>query len=240
MDGPTLLTDCKDGVLTLSLNRPAKRNAIDNALAAALLQALEDAAGDAAVRAIRLRGEGPAFCAGRDVGAPPTDEDLELVQAVAAAIVRNPKPVVAAVQGWAVGAGLEWMLTADIAIAAADARFRLPEAGLGVFVTGGLSATLTAAVGLARAKALVLTGEPFDAAAAHAWGLVWRVVEPAELDAASAALAATLARLDPAVATRFKRVFNDLGLALFERAIEEENAAQRFLQGGGRWPRLVV
>src|SRR5690606_29082231 len=131
---------------------------------------------DAAVRVLRLRGAGKAFCAGRDVGAPPTEDDLTLVQAVAQAIVSLEKPVVAAVHGWVVGAGLEWMLDADVVIAAEGARFKLPEASLGVFVTGGLTATLAASAGLARAKALMLLGEPFDAAQAQAWGLVWQVV----------------------------------------------------------------
>jgi 2-(1,2-epoxy-1,2-dihydrophenyl)acetyl-CoA isomerase len=92
------------------------------------------------------------------------------VQAVAAALVSLPKPVVAAVHGWTLGAGLEWMLDADVVIAAKSSRFRLPEASLGVFVTGGLTATLPAFAGLARAKGLMLLGEEFGAAEAHAWG----------------------------------------------------------------------
>lgn len=89
---PKLLSMLGDGVLTLTLtlNRPAKLNAIDNDLAASLLDALRAAADDPEVRAIRLRGQGRAFCAGRDVSAPPTDRDLELVQGVALAIVRHP------------------------------------------------------------------------------------------------------------------------------------------------------
>jgi 2-(1,2-epoxy-1,2-dihydrophenyl)acetyl-CoA isomerase len=94
-------------VLTLTLNRPAKLNAIDNALAAALLEELQEAVHNPEVRVIRLRGNGRAFCAGRDISAPPTERDLELVQGVAVAIVRHPKPVVAAVHGWTVGAGFE-------------------------------------------------------------------------------------------------------------------------------------
>jgi 2-(1,2-epoxy-1,2-dihydrophenyl)acetyl-CoA isomerase len=80
------------------------------------------------------------------------------------------------------GAGLEWMLDADVVIAAKSSRFRLPEASLGVFVTGGLTATLPAFAGLARAKGLMLLGEEFGAAEAHAWGLVWQVVPDADLD----------------------------------------------------------
>ena len=170
MPSPTLLLERDAGVLTLTLNRPHKLNAIDNELAEALLDALAAAATDPSVRAIRLRGNGRAFCAGRDVSAAPTDKDLELVQAVSRAIVAHPRPVIAAVHGWTVGAGFEWTMNADIVYAAADTRFKLPEAGLGVFVTGGLVATLPAAIGPMRAKALMLLGETFDAAQALDWG----------------------------------------------------------------------
>ena len=229
MSEPTLLSSHGGGVLTLTLNRSSKLNAIDNDLAAALLEALQAATGDAAIRVIRLRGSGRAFCAGRDVSAPPTDRDLELVQGVASAIVRHPKPVVAAVHGWTVGAGLEWAMDADVVVAADDARFKLPEASLGVFVTGGLVATLPAATGLARAKALMLLGEEFGARQAVEWGLVYRAVPAEQLDAASLAACHRLAALEPGVVAQFKRVLNAVGLERFERAIEEESNATRQL-----------
>jgi len=229
MSETKLLTDSRDGVLTLTLNRPEKLNAIDNDLSRSLLQALEAGAVDGDVRVIRLRGNGRAFCAGRDVSAAPTEDDLVLVQAVAKAIVRNPKLVLAEVHGWTVGAGFEWMLDADVVVAAQGTRFKLPEASLGVFVTGGLSATLAATIGLSRAKALTLIGEVFTADQALAWGLVWKVVEDSGLEEASWNAAAKLATLNPLVAAQFKRVFNLLGLATFDRAVEEENMAQRLL-----------
>lgn len=224
-----LLGLLQEGVLSLSLNRPAKLNAIDPALAAALLEALQSAGRDPAVRVIRLRGEGRAFCAGRDLSAPPSEDDLQLVQGVARAIVLNPKPVVAAVQGWAIGAGFEWALDADLLLVADDARFKLPEASLGVFVTGGLMATLPAAAGLARAKALMLLGEEFGARQAVDWGLAWRAVPGAELEPASMDVCRRLAALQPQVAAQFKRVLNGIGLEHFERAIEAENQATRQL-----------
>ena len=229
MSSPHLTTDLRDGVMTLSLNRPDKLNAIHNDLARALLQALASARDNDSVRTVLLRAAGRAFCAGRDVSSEPTDDDLVVVQAVSQAIVRLPKPVVVAVQGWAVGAGLEWMLDADVVIAAADARFRLPEASLGVFVTGGLTATLAASAGLGRAKALMLLGEAFTAAEAQAWGLVWRMVAPQDLEAESRRVADQLAALRPEVAQQFKKVLNEVGLAGFEKAIELENQAQRAL-----------
>jgi 2-(1,2-epoxy-1,2-dihydrophenyl)acetyl-CoA isomerase len=229
MPEPKLLTDARDGILTLTLNRPDKLNAIDNELATDLLGALEAAAANEAVRAIRLRGNGRAFCAGRDVSAAPTEDDLVLVQAVAGAIVRNPKPVVAEVHGWTVGAGLEWMLDADIVVAADNARFKLPEASLGVFVTGGLTATLPAIAGLSRAKALTFLGEEFSAGQALEWGLVWKVVAHEDVQDASWSLAATLAKLAPNVAAQYKRVFNLIGLQAFDQAVAQENQTQRLL-----------
>lgn len=229
MTNPHLLIEAADGIMTVSLNRPGKLNAIDNELARALLAAIEQAARDDAVRVLLLRGNGRAFCAGRDVSAPPTEEDLVLVQAVAQALVSLPKPVVAAVHGWSVGAGFEWMLNADIVVAAESARFKLPEASLGVFVTGGLSATLPAYAGVARAKALMLLGEEFSPAQAQAWGLVWKVVPDTELESASRQVGARLAALSPEVAASFKRVLNKIGLRQFDDAIALENDAQRAL-----------
>jgi 2-(1,2-epoxy-1,2-dihydrophenyl)acetyl-CoA isomerase len=229
MTTPKLLTGFADGIMTVSLNRPDKLNAIDNQLARELLAAIDLASRDDAVRVLLLRGNGRAFCAGRDVTSPPTEDDLILVQAVAKALVRSPKPVVACVHGWAVGAGFEWMLNADIVIAGESARFKLPEASIGVFVTGGLTATLSAYAGVARAKALTLLGEEFSPAQAQAWGLVWKVVPDQELESACLQIGARLASLSPAVAARFKRVLNDIGLRHFDDAIALENEAQRAL-----------
>jgi 2-(1,2-epoxy-1,2-dihydrophenyl)acetyl-CoA isomerase len=142
MSSGKVLLELRDGIMTATLHRPDKLNAIDNDLARELLDAVGMASGNSEVQVLLLRGAGRAFCAGRDVGAPPTEQDLELVQAVAAALVALPKPVVAAVHGWTVGAGLEWVLDADLVIAAESSPFKLPEASLGVFVTGGLTATL--------------------------------------------------------------------------------------------------
>lgn len=230
MNTQKVLLEIRDGIMTVTLNRPAKLNAIDNDLARQLLEAISAAGRDEQVRVLMLRGAGRAFCAGRDVGASPTEEDLVLVQSVAAALVALPKPVVAAVHGWTVGAGLEWMLDADVVIAAESTRFKLPEAGLGVFVTGGLTATLPAYVGLARAKGLILLGEEFGAAQAQAWGMVWQVAAERELEAAARGVSERLARLSPEVVLRFKKVLNEIGLGHFQRAVEAENEAQRGLE----------
>ena len=226
-----VLLEFRGGIMTATLHRPDKLNAIDNDMARELLDAVGVAAGNADVHVLLLRGAGRAFCAGRDVGAPPTEQDLELVQAVAAALVALPKPVVAAVHGWTVGAGLEWVLDADLVIAAESSRFKLPEASLGVFVTGGLTATLPASAGLSRAKALMLLGEEFGAQQAQAWGLVWQVLADADLDASSMRVCQRLGTLAPGVVSRYKKVLNEIGLGQFRRALEAETEAQRAIQG---------
>ncbi|MFN3496054.1 MAG: enoyl-CoA hydratase/isomerase family protein, partial [Hydrogenophaga sp.] len=106
MNHPDLLISRHGATLSITLNRPDKLNAIHNDMALGLLQAIDAAAADDSVRVLLLRGAGRAFCAGRDVSAPPTENDLVLVQGVAQALVSCPKPVVAAVHGWTLGAGL--------------------------------------------------------------------------------------------------------------------------------------
>lgn len=231
MSNGKVLLELRDGIMTVTLHRPDKLNAIDNDMARELLDAISVAGSNADVHVLLLRGAGRAFCAGRDVGAAPTEQDLELVQAVAAALVALPKPVVAAVHGWTVGAGLEWVLDADLVFAAESSRFKLPEASLGVFVTGGLTATLPAFAGLSRAKALMLLGEEFGALQAHAWGLVWQVVADADLDASSMRVCQRLVTLAPDVVSRYKKVLNEIGLGQFRRALEAETEAQRAIQG---------
>lgn len=229
MTAPSVLTVEESGVLTVTFNRPERLNAIDTPMTEALLHVIESGSKDPRIRVMCLRGAGRAFCAGRDISAPPTDRDHDLVQAVSLAIVRSPKPVVAMVHGWVVGAGLEWMLNADIVLAENKTRFKLPEASLGVFVTGGLSLTLSANIGLARAKALMLLGQPFDAPTALAWGLIWRTTDASDMDREATEVCARLSTLKPSVATEFKRTLNNVGLARFDQAIDAETFAQRRL-----------
>jgi 2-(1,2-epoxy-1,2-dihydrophenyl)acetyl-CoA isomerase len=228
----SLRVDLADGVLTLTLDRPEVLNAVNRPLAAALLAALREAAARDDVRALCLRGAGRAFCAGRDLTVPPDTAILQLVQDVARALVALPQPVVCAVQGWAVGLGVEWMLACDVVVAARAARFRLPEAGLGVGVTGGVLCTMPAYAGLARARAHLLLGDPFGAEQAWREGLVASLVEDADLEAASRAAAQRLAALDPRAARAYKRALNEIGLDRFERALDLEARLHSELEAG--------
>lgn len=219
-------------VLTLRLDRPDRLNAINESTAQQLLSALHQADLSSDVRVIVLRGSGRAFCAGRDISEAPTPEILDLVQRVSAAMVRCSKPIVCAVHGWVVGAGVEWMLDTDIVIATRSARFKLPEAEIGVFVTGGIVATLPAMTGLARAKGILLLGEEFSAMEAERWGLIWKAVDDDALDAEAARVARRLAALSPDIVHRFKRVLNEVGLNAFDKAIALETQMQTELQSG--------
>ncbi|RMI37912.1 enoyl-CoA hydratase/isomerase family protein [Actinomadura harenae] len=181
-----------DAAAVVRLNRPHRLNAVSPALVDGLLDALASCA-DAAGReigAVVLTGNGRAFCAGHDLKEPreqPTSltERLDRLQEVTRRIRALPVPVIAAVHGHAVGAGAEFALGCDLVIAAEDTVFRFPEVGIGLSVTGGVSRLLPALVGPAKAKELVLLGEPLPAQEAERIGLVNRVVPAGgQLDAA--------------------------------------------------------
>lgn len=199
-----LIVETLGPVAHLRLNRPQRLNALTLVLAQTLLAAVQKAVADPAVRVLLLSGEGRAFCAGKDRDEPPSQAFVDTLQALAAALLQSPKPVVAAVHGWVVGAGLELMLNADLAIAARSARFALPEAALGLLGTGGVGALLPCAVGLPRAKGLLMLGTEFTAADAERCGLLWAVVDDAELPAQALAVAQQLAGRDAKVLAEIK------------------------------------
>jgi 2-(1,2-epoxy-1,2-dihydrophenyl)acetyl-CoA isomerase len=161
------------------LNRPDRLNAVSVALVEDLLAALDQVAGSGA-GAVVLGGRGRAFCAGHDLTEPIPPGDsrarLERLQDVTRRLRALPQPVVAAVHGYAIGAGAEFALGCDLVLAAEDAVFAFPEAGLGLSVTGGASRLLPLLVGPLKAKELVLLGERVDAATAERIGLVNAVV----------------------------------------------------------------
>jgi enoyl-CoA hydratase/carnithine racemase len=182
--GPVLLTVDAD-VAVISLNRPERLNAVNDDLVTGLLRALAEVERADCGAAI-LAGRGRAFCAGHDLKEPRGDEAgllgrLERLQEVTRRIRQLPIPVIAAVHGHAVGAGAEFALGCDLVVAAADARFRFPEVGIGLSVTGGVTKLLPLLVGPVKAKELVLLGEPIDAQEALRIGLVNRVVPPDQL-----------------------------------------------------------
>src|SRR5947207_12620863 len=199
---PVLLEALERGVLRLTLNRPAQRNALSVGLMAARAKALDRAAENRNVRVVVIAAAGPAFCAGhdlRELRGLDSDNRREAYQAVFAQcsalmlkIVRLPKPVIAEVHGVATAAGCQLVATCDLAVAAADARFATPGVDIGLFCSTPMVA-LTRAVGRKPAMEMLLTGDLVDAATAKAIGLVNRVVPRAELGAATTALARHIA-----------------------------------------------
>lgn len=183
-----------DGVCTLTIDRPEKKNSLTRAMYAGLADAIEAAARDDAVRALLITGAGDVFCAGNDIGdfraAPDPDPPSKRFYFGLAGF---QKPVVAAVPGLAIGIGCTMLLHADIIYAAPGARFRLPFVDLGVVPELGSSMLLPMLAGHHRAAELLLLGEFFDAATAREIGLVNRVLDPAELLPNATATARALA-----------------------------------------------
>ncbi|ETK35282.1 enoyl-CoA hydratase [Microbispora sp. ATCC PTA-5024] len=183
----------------MHLNRPHRLNAVTPGLVDDLLAALDEAAATG-VRALVLAGRGRAFCAGHDLKAEPEvldpvagRERLDRIQDVTRRIRRAPFPVIAAVHGYALGAGCEFALSCDLVVAEEPAQFGFPEVSVGLSVTGGISRLLTLTVGPIEAKRLILLGERFGAAEAARLGLITRVVPAGGHEAAALELAASCA-----------------------------------------------
>jgi len=229
----------QDGIATISLNRPNRLNAINATLLRDLSEALRLANGNDEAKVIILTGEGRAFCAGDDLKEIGDERGnrssakayIESIQDITRAIVLNEKIVIGAVQGWAVGGGLEWTINCDLVIAAEDARFFFPETSLGVFVTGAVTALLPQMIGLQRAKKLILLGERFDARQARAMGFDWDIVAPEALDEAAAALARRVTNLPQGSVRHLKRVFATAPYIGVEAAmgLETEATVEGFL-----------
>lgn len=177
------------GVLVVTLDRPEKKNAFTYGMYVACVQALARAAEDDEVRVVHFRGEGPSFTAGNDLSEfmqdPPKDENNPIF-AFLFALVDADKPIVAEVQGHAVGIGTTLLLHCDMVIAHPESRFRMPFINLGLVPEGGSTLLLPQAAGMAKASELLLLGDPFDAVAAREAGIVNRIAE----DLAEAAKAA--------------------------------------------------
>jgi enoyl-CoA hydratase len=201
-----------DGILTLTLDRPQALNALDPATLGALGEALRAAAGDAAVRVVVLTGAGEkAFSAGADIaamqGMAPGDGHAfaRLGHGVAAAIEALPVPVVAAVNGVALGGGLELALACDLVVASERAKLGQPEINLGIIPGFGGTQRLVRRVGLAKARDLVYRGTVIAADEALRIGLVDRVVAPEKVRDEAHALATELATKAPLALRAAKR-----------------------------------
>jgi 2-(1,2-epoxy-1,2-dihydrophenyl)acetyl-CoA isomerase len=212
----------------IHLNRPDRLNAVVPDLVDELLAALDRARREEA-RVVVLAGRGRAFCAGHDLKEelPPetltqTRERLERIQDVTRRIRAYPGVVVAAVHGYALGAGCEFALACDLVVADEGAKFGFPEVSVGLSVTGGISRLLPALVGLAKARELLLLGEYVTAPDAYGLGMINRVAPAGKHEDVAAELAEVLLRRPPTALQLAKRVLEtDLEPAL---ARETEHA----------------
>ena len=220
--------ELSESVARVYLNRPHRLNAVVPELTAGLVGALARAGQDKA-RVVILAGRGRAFCSGHDLKEelPPetvlaTRLRVEQIQDVTRAIRRFPGPVVAAVHGYALGAGCEFALGCDLVVASEDTQFGFPEVSVGLSVTGGISRLLPLLVGPVRAKELLLLGERFGATRALQLGLVNQVAVAGQHEQAAAVIAARL-RDQPRLALALAKQALDRGA---DSALEEAMAAE--------------
>ena len=226
-----LLRHASDGVLTLTLNRPAQFNAISAALLTELEAALERITADSAVRVVVIAGAGKAFCAGHDLKEMREHHDRDFIRSlfercsrVMVSLTRLPQPVIARVHGVAAAAGCQLVAQCDLAVASTQARFATSGVKYGIFCnTPGVP--LARDVGRKRALEMLLTGEFIDAQTALAYGLVNRVVAPDRLDAEVAGLARSILDKTPIAIAAGKKVFYEQVETGLDRAYTLANEA---------------
>lgn len=221
-----------NGVRTIALNRPDSLNAMNRRLIDEVAVAFDDANGDPATRAIVFTGAGRAFCAGDDrhehrhpENEAEAREAVSAIQRATRAIVFGGKPVVGAINGWAVGGGFEWAINCDFPIWAESAKGFFPEVSLNLFVTGAVTSLLPALVGLNKAREMLLLGETYSAAELHELGVAWRVVGDDRLMEEARSVAARLGQLPPLSVRAMKRVLNQGAVTDINRALDLETEA---------------
>lgn len=226
----SLLTDLADGVLTLTLNRTARKNAVDTELWHALHEAFLDAARAGDVRVVVVTGAGGDFCAGADLADPQAAAEqlgrMRTIHDVALALHRMPKPTIAKVDGVAVGAGCNLALGCDLVVASERARFSEIFSRRGLSIDFGGSWLLPRRIGLHRAKELVFFGEIIGAGEAERIGLVNRVVPADSLDSFVADWASRLAAGPPLALALSKQLLDDSSESSLTTALDREGAAQ--------------
>lgn len=210
----TATVERHDSVLLITLNRPEALNACNAALAGDVGAALEELATDPALRVGVITGAGRAFCAGMDLKAFLDGEDVSAPghpEWGFAGTARHDldKPLIAAVNGLAMGGGAELALSCDLIVASSKAKIGLPEVKLGLFAAAGGVLRLTRQIPYRLAMEMILTGEPIDAEQALRCGLVNRVVEPESVVPAALELAARIAANGPLAVQASKRLVRD-------------------------------
>ena len=231
----TILVATDGPLRTITLNRPDKLNAFNEDMHLAFRAALEAARDDDGCRAVLLTGAGRGFCAGQDLGdrdpakgeVPDLGETLRTFFNPNIRLIRDmPKPIIAAVNGAAAGAGANIALACDIVLAARNAKFLQAFARIGLIPDAGGSWTLTQLVGPARARGLAMLAEPLSADVAAEWGLIWKAVDDEVLMAEATDMAARLANGPTTGLTLTKQAI----LAATESTLEEQLDREAELQ----------
>jgi 2-(1,2-epoxy-1,2-dihydrophenyl)acetyl-CoA isomerase len=221
----------RDGVATVTLDRPDKLNALTEEMFDALIAGFAELSGDDTVRAVVVTGAGRAFCAGSDVAGmvnkdlPAGRRRMQKRARLVMGVAGLEKPVIAAVRGPAVGIGFSLAMACDLIVASETARFVQSFKNLGLVPDGGSVFFLTRLLGVARAKELVYTARPLPAGEAHEWGIVSRVVPDAQLEAQAGALAAELAGSATFALGLAKKMFQSMSMPSLEMLLETENLA---------------
>ncbi|MCX7277328.1 MAG: enoyl-CoA hydratase [Burkholderiales bacterium] len=229
-----ILTHTEDGILTITLNRVAKKNSLTSAMYTAIADALDGAAADASVRVAVIQGHETIFSAGNDIGdflnAPAPTAESPVIRFLRV-ISTFPKPLVAAVCGAAVGVGTTMLLHCDLVYAGDNAAFSLPFVNLGLCPEAGSSYLLPRLMGHQRAAEALLLGDPFTAETALEVGLINRIVPPAEVHALAHRQALRLAAKPLASLVTSKRLMKqELAAPVAERMAEETGLFGKMLR----------
>lgn len=232
----TLLSHHENGIATLTINRPQALNALDPLTVGRLRACLKDAEADPEVNVVVIRGAGRAFSAGLDLSHVDSDAEIRLGDVLQFHFeplldtLRNLQvPVISVVHGAAAGVSAAIALASDLCFAAESGYFLLPFTGLGLLPDGGLTWLLPRLVGAQRAAAMALLGDRLPAATAANWGLCWRCVPDAELDAAVDETAKRLVALPRAGLVATKRALRESAGVGYTEHLLHERAAQHAL-----------
>jgi 2-(1,2-epoxy-1,2-dihydrophenyl)acetyl-CoA isomerase len=242
MDETPVRVEVRPGYRIVTLDRPDKLNSFNEAMHAALRAALEEAVDDAGTRALVLTGAGRAFCAGQDLGdrvmgeggaRPDLGDTLERTYNPLVRRLRTlPFPVVCAVNGVAAGAGANVALACDIVLAARSAKFLQAFARIGLIPDSGGTWTLPRLVGRARAMGLAMLAEPVTAEQAQAWGMIWQIVDDADLMREAEALAARLAIMPTGALVAIRQALDGAATNSLDNQLDLERDLQAELGRG--------
>lgn len=232
---PAVLTERRDRVLLITLNRPDAMNAINGALSTGLVEAVAELDGDPSLTAGVLTGNGRGFCAGMDLKAFARGEDIGPMMK----FIRegSEKPLIGAIEGFALAGGLELALACDLLVAAEGVKLGIPEVGVGLFAAGGGLLRLPSRVGYGKAMEMALTADPITAEEGHEYGLIARVAAKGGAVDEAIALAERVARNAPLAVAASKQLiratqgatddeFYDLQTAFSAKVFTSNDAAE--------------